>query len=186
MYCNKSLKIYINDLAAKLPAPGGGSAAALTGCLGAALLSMVLNFTLGKPKYAKYESYLREVLKKSEALRHRFLQLVDLDVVAYQSKNVKEALKVPLEIARLCAEAIKLCPELIKKGNKNLVSDVGVAAVFFEAGFCAAYFNVGINLKYLGNKKVSKKLKKELTKKEKIIKNLRLKVEGKVNEIIRR
>lgn len=49
MYCNKTLRGYLDDLAAKLPAPGGGSAAALTASEAAALISMVINFTIGKP-----------------------------------------------------------------------------------------------------------------------------------------
>jgi len=186
MYCNKSLKKYLDDLAAKLAAPGGGSAAALAGCLGASLLSMVLNFTIGKARYARYAKELKTTLKKSEELRMKFLDLVDLDIAAYRSKNIKKALGIPLEVVRLCFDGMKLCPGLVKKGNVNLISDVGVAAVFFEAGFCAAGFNVEINLKCLGNKELSRKLRKELAKKEKLIKNLRLKVEGKVNEIIGR
>lgn len=185
LYRDQSLHRYADDLAAKLPAPGGGSAAALAGCLGASLLSMVLNFTIGKPRYARYEKQLKATLKKSETIRKKFLELVDLDVVAYRSKNIKRALSVPLEVARLCFEGMNLCPDLIKKGNLNLISDVGVAAIFLESGFSGACFNVDINLKCLGNTKVSKNLRKELAKKEKTIKNLRLKIEEKVNEIIR-
>jgi formiminotetrahydrofolate cyclodeaminase len=64
MYKNSSLKRYLDDLAAKLPAPGGGSAAALTASLGASLISMVVNFTLGKPRYAQYEKELKETLER--------------------------------------------------------------------------------------------------------------------------
>lgn len=185
-YRFNSLKKYSDDLAAKLPAPGGGSAAALTASVGVSLISMVINFTIGKPRYARYEKYLRGALNKSEKLRNRFLQLVDLDAVAYKSKNIKKALIVPLEVARLCFEGIKLCPELIRKGNVNLISDVGVAAVFLEAAFASAVFNVDINLKYLKDKKLSKALRKELNKKERLIKRIRLQTEEKVNGIIRR
>ena len=69
MYRDSTLKQYLEDLAAKKPAPGGGSAAALTAAMGASLISMVINFTLGKPKYAKYESELKGILEKSEKLR---------------------------------------------------------------------------------------------------------------------
>ena len=61
MYVNKSLKKYLDDLTAKLPAPGGGSAAALVAALGAALIGMVINFTLGKPKYARYQMELTKI-----------------------------------------------------------------------------------------------------------------------------
>jgi formiminotetrahydrofolate cyclodeaminase len=83
MYCNKSLKTYLDDLAAKKPAPGGGSAAALVGALGCALLSMVCNFTIGKDKYKDIEREIRKILSQTERLRKRFLSLVDLDVEAY-------------------------------------------------------------------------------------------------------
>ena len=185
MYKEACLKKYLDDLAARLPAPGGGSAAAFNAALGAALISMVVNFTLGKPKYAQYEFELKETLGKSEKLREEFLALVDLDVVAYQSKDLNQALDVPLRIARLCVEAAKLCPPLIRKGNVNLISDVAVAAILLESAFTSACFNVEINLKYLGDKKLSQALKKELTSKAKVIKRIRLQTEEKVGAIIR-
>src|SRR3989338_3267816 len=83
MYSNQSLKHYLDDLAAKKPAPGGGSAAALVGATGCALLSMASNFTLGKDKYKDVEPQIKDALKQAERLRKRFLALVDLDVKAY-------------------------------------------------------------------------------------------------------
>lgn len=106
----QDLKKYLDDLAGKIPAPGGGSASALTAALGAALVSMVINFTLGKPKYAKYEKSLSAYLEKSEKLRLEFLDLVDLDVLAFRSKNIRKALDVPRTLCRLCFEGIRLCP----------------------------------------------------------------------------
>jgi len=185
MYKDESLKKYLDELAAKLPAPGGGSASALNAALGAALISMVVNFTLGKPKYAQYEKELKKTLEKSEKLRSEFLGLVDLDVEAYKSKNIRDALNIPFMLARLCFEAMQLCPELIKKGNINLISDVAVAAVFLESAFAGAVFNVEINLKTLGDKKLSRDIRKELGAKAKLIKKTREKVEEKVGEIIR-
>lgn len=185
-YKDGSLKKYLDDLAAKLPAPGGGSAAALTAAMGASLISMVVNFTLGKPRYVKYEKELRQILEKSEKLREEFLNLVDLDVTAYKSKNIRDALDVPFMVSRLCFEGIKLCLPLIKKGNINLIGDVAVASVLLESSFSAAYFNVDINLKTLGDKKLTKVIKKELLQKERIIKRLRTQVEEKVGKIIGR
>jgi formiminotetrahydrofolate cyclodeaminase len=185
-YKDEALKKYLDDLAARLPAPGGGSAAALNAALGACLTSMVVNFTLGKPKYAKYENELKKILENSEKLREELLKLVDLDVVAYQSKNLKDALDVPLTVCRLCLEGIKLCPALIKKGNVNLISDVAVAAILLESAYASACFNVEINLKTLGDKKLTELVKKELTSKAKVIKKIRLQTEEKVGEIIRR
>jgi len=185
MYKNHTLKEYLDDLAAKLPAPGGGSAAALNAAMGASLISMVINFTLGKPKYAQYEEALKAMLKKSEELREQFLNLVDLDVVAYKSKDTRNALNVPFMLARLSFEGIKMCPALIKKGNINLISDVAVAAIFFESAFSSAYCNVDINLKIIADKKLAGVIRKELDQKEKKIKVIRKLTEEKIGKIIR-
>ncbi len=184
MYCDKSLKEYLNDLAAKLPAPGGGSAAALNAALGVSLISMVVNFTIGKPKYAAYEEELKSILERSEKLRQEFLNLVDMDVTAYQSKDAHNALNVPLEVARLCFESIKLCPPLVKKGNVNLISDVACAAILLESGFASACFNVEINLKFLQDKKLTSSVRKELKAKQTQIKKVRQDTEVKVGKII--
>jgi methenyltetrahydrofolate cyclohydrolase len=185
MYKNQSIGKYMDDLAARMPAPGGGSASALAAGLGAALISMVVNFTLGKPKYIRYERELKGIIKKSEKARSVFLDLVDRDVAAYKSKDMRKALSVPLDICRLCFDAISLCPALITKGNKNLISDVAVAAVLLESGFVSAMFNVEINLKFIGDKALAKKLRKELQSKKRRIQRIRLDMEVKVGKIIR-
>lgn len=185
MYINQPIKKYLNDLAAKLPAPGGGSAAAMDAALGVCLISMVVNFTLGKPKYLKYESILKNILVKSEKLRDEFSNLIDLDVIAYKSKNIRDALNVPFMVCRLCAEGIKLCPPLITKGNLNLISDVAVAAILLESAYTAAYFNVEINLKFIRTKGLKQRIRKELTKKSKLIKRIRKDTEVRVGKIIR-
>jgi len=183
-YKEQTLKKYLDDLAAKMPAPGGGSASALSAALGVSLVSMVINFTIGKPKYAKYEGELRELLEKSEKLREEFLRLVDLDVVAYESKNLRDALDVPFMVCRLCHEAIKLCPVLISKGNIKLISDVAVAAVLLESAFQSAYFNVEINLRSSGDKQLGSLMRRELSVKKKNVRKIRLDTEAKVGKII--
>jgi len=185
MYKDDSIEKYMNDLAAKLPAPGGGSAAAMSAALGASLISMVVNFTIGKPKYAQYEAELKVILENSEALRKEFTNLVDLDVQAYQSKNLRNSLDVPFMVCRLCHEGIKLCPALITKGNINLISDVAVAAVLLEAAFACAYFNVEINLKLIGDKELSGTVRKELDDKEGTIRKIRQETEEKIGKVIR-
>ncbi|MDO8661989.1 MAG: cyclodeaminase/cyclohydrolase family protein [Candidatus Omnitrophota bacterium] len=185
MYKSQSLKKYLDDLAAKLPAPGGGSAAAFCAAMGAALISMVVNFTLGKPQYAKYEHELKDILHKSESLRQEFLRLTDLDVVVYKSKNTRDALNTPFMVARLCFEGMKLCPALIKKGNVNLISDVAVAGALLEGAFTSAYFNVEINLKTLNDRKLAQAIRKELNQKGRLIRRIRLDTEEKVGTIIR-
>ena len=184
-YKTQTLTKYLNDLASKIPAPGGGSAAALNAALGAGLISMVVNFTLGKPRYAAFQKELKAILGKSEKLRKQFLGLVDLDVVAYKSKDPKKALIVPLKVARLSVEAAQLCAPLVTKGNVNLASDVAVAAVLLESAFSCAYYNVEINLKCLGDAKLSHKLNKDLNALYKTVSKIRLNTEERVGKIIR-
>ena len=185
MYANKPIKKYLEDLSAKIPAPGGGSASALVGALGASLISMVVNFTLGKPKYLKYQKALKNILAQSEKLRRELLFLADDDVRAYMSGDIKKATQVPYKISCLCFEGIKLCPQLADKGNINLASDAAVAAVLLEAGFSAAYYNVLINLSRL-DKKPALKFKNDLDKKMNSVKKLRRDTEKRVGKIIRR
>jgi len=185
-YAQASLKKYSQDLWEKLPAPGGGSAAAFTACLGASLIGMVVNFSLGKPKYARFDKYLKTTFKSSKELKDRFLKFVDDDVAAYKSGDIKRSLAVPLGTARLSFEALMLCPGLIGKSNKNLVSDISVAAILLESALAAAIVNVDINLKSLGDKKLSAALRKELYGKYKRARAARAKIEERVNDVIGR
>lgn len=184
-YKTQSLKKYLDDLSAKVATPGGGSAAAMNAAMAASLISMVVNFTLGKEKYVQYQAELKIVLAKSERLRSDFLDLVDLDVLAYQSRDLRKAVDVPFVLARLTLQAARLCPLLIKKGNLNLISDVGVAAVMLESVFLSACFNVEINLKSLQDKELSKKINKELHQISKEILKIRKDTEVAVGKIIR-
>ncbi len=185
MYKDVAVKEYLDQLAARLSVPGGGSAAAFCAAMAAALASMVINFTLGNPKYAKNEIILQEALSKTEYLRKEFLRLVDLDAVAYKSKNVRDAVNVPFMVARLCFEGIKICPLLIKHGNLKLVSDVAVAAVLFEAGFVSSCFNIEINLSSLDDKKFSRVVNAEMKKKSRVVRKIRAQTEERVGKIIR-
>ena len=93
MYINRSLQKYWDEAAAKLPAPGGGSVSALCGALGATMVSMVANFTVGKEKYKEVENEVRQVLSQSEELRKRLAELMDADVEAYG--KVSTAYRLP-------------------------------------------------------------------------------------------
>ena len=175
MYKNNSLKTYLDDLAAKKPAPGGGSAAALTGALGCALLSMACNFTIGKDKYKDVEPKIKSALKETESLRKRFLSLVDLDVRAYHKvfnsrkakeniyqKNLIAATKVPLEIGILAVKGYRLCPLLRKIANRYLISDVYVGEELLKSCFKSAEFNVIINLPEIKDVSFVNQTKREL------------------------
>ncbi|MBI5150596.1 MAG: cyclodeaminase/cyclohydrolase family protein [Candidatus Omnitrophica bacterium] len=155
---NYSLSEYSRVLSLKVPAPGGGSAAAATAALGAALLSMVANYSLGKTGSRAKEQKIKTSLKASEQFRKRFLMLVDLDAQAYlnvvktrkaapakRAAARRKAAEVPLEICKLCYRAVQLSPTLVRYGNKYLISDVKVALELLLAAFNAAKLNVEIN-----------------------------------------
>ncbi|MCX5686409.1 MAG: cyclodeaminase/cyclohydrolase family protein [Candidatus Omnitrophica bacterium] len=165
MYINRSLREYLNDLAAKKPAPGGGSASALAAAIGAGLMSMVANYTVGNPKYKAEEKKAADILARAGEAKAELERLVDADVEAYGKlskamkefeKNsseldaaYKEAARVPFEICRIVASLLGICKDLAGAGNKNLVTDTAIAAILLEGAFFSAKYNVYINLKYI-------------------------------------
>ncbi len=155
---NHTLSEYLDVLSKKAPIPGGGSAAALTAATGVALISMVADYSIGKGKPKRVENKLCSLRQKSEQIRKRLLELVDLDAQGYlkvvkaQGKSaaikkqaMRTAAKAPREVCRLCYKAVQLMPYLVEHGNPYLVSDVKVAAEMLLAGFNAAHINVEIN-----------------------------------------
>ncbi len=165
---DQSVQSFIDGLAGKAATPGGGSVAALMGAQAAALVSMVCNLTLGKPKYAEVEVEMRALLEKSEALREMLTGMIKADVDVFdrlmatyglpkdsdQEKlarstaiqaALKEATVVPLLCARACAEAIFLSQIAAEKGYIGVVSDAGVAAMAGYGGLKSAALNVYIN-----------------------------------------
>ena len=157
-YRNYSLKKYLDELASRSPVPGGGSAAAVAGALGAALIAMAARYSLGKGKSKAVEAQIKSIIGKSEKIRRRLLLLVELDAKAYlglvkarkknrqaKEKARRKARETPLEICRLCYQAIALTPFLTKKGNPHLLSDVKAAIELLFSAFNAAMINVEIN-----------------------------------------
>jgi len=161
MYINESLKKYIDDLAARQPTPGGGSAAALAGALAMALLEMVCNFTIGNKKYKDIEESVDNYLISIKKIREEFLLLVDEDVKAYSlicaafktkdEKIIDNALKqgyhISLKICELAKTGMSIASELAEKSNANLITDVGCGTEFLKACFNSGIFNSEINLK---------------------------------------
>src|SRR2546430_14422657 len=83
MYLDKPLQHFLDELASSKPTPGGGSASALCGAMGAALASMVARLTLGKTAYADVQPEIEKLLQETEKLRERFQQLMQEDIDAY-------------------------------------------------------------------------------------------------------
>jgi len=150
-----TLKEYLDVLSRREPVPGGGSASALTAAAGAALLSMVANYSKGRGQSKLVEKQIQKTLSETEKIRTRLLELVDLDAESYlkvvrarkasaarQKAAAKAAGKVPVEICKLCYKAIGLTPVLVKKGNPHLINDVEVAAELLLAAFNGALYLV--------------------------------------------
>ena len=169
MFKEQQLETFLDQLASSASTPGGGSAAAVMGAMGAALVSMVANLTVGKKKYEEVEEEMRGFLEQSEALRERLTGMIQADVdvfdqvmAAYgmareteeekarRSQTIQAALKeatdVPLACAQLCADVIELCRPVAEKGNLNAISDAGAAVLAAHAALRSAALNVYINI----------------------------------------
>jgi formiminotetrahydrofolate cyclodeaminase len=165
---DQSVQTFLDELASKSATPGGGSAAAVMGALAAALISMVCNLTIGKPKYAEVEADMRALLEKSEALRETLTGMIKADVEVFDrlmatyglpkdsdeekaarsaaiQAVLKEATIVPLDCARACAETIALSRIAVDKGNTGVISDAGVAVMAGYGALKSAALNVYIN-----------------------------------------
>jgi methenyltetrahydrofolate cyclohydrolase len=179
----KSIQTFLDELASKSATPGGGSAAALMGAQGAALVSMVCNLTLGKPKFADVETELQEVLEKAESLRSQLTGLIQADIDVFNrlmskyalpkesddeksfrsaaiQEVLKEATEIPMQCVHACVEVIQLSKIAAEKGNSNAVSDAGAAVMAAYGGLKSSALNVYINAGSLKNENfVAAKLK---------------------------
>jgi formiminotetrahydrofolate cyclodeaminase len=159
---------WLDELASAAPAPGGGAVAAMHAAMAAALVSMVCELTVGRPKYAEHESTMREVLKEAGERRRTAIELAKEDAKAFEgvtdayklpkgsdeekaarSEAIQTALakaaEVPLRTAELAAEILGLAKRIRAGANVNVLSDVAVAAVSARAAMQAAAVNVAVN-----------------------------------------
>jgi methenyltetrahydrofolate cyclohydrolase len=160
---------WLDELASAAPAPGGGAAAAMVAAVGAGLIEMVCNLTIGKPRYAEHEKAMRAALITATELRLSAGQLAAADAAAFgavsqayrlpkesaQEKAARaraiqgaliEAADVPLRVAAVAAEVIGLSDRILAGANVNVISDVAVAASAGRAALDSAVINVEINL----------------------------------------
>lgn len=163
-----SIDEFLDRLAGADPTPGGGSAAAIMGAMGAALVSMVCHVSIGKKSCEAVGAELQAVRARSEALRLRLGAMVAEDVAAFDSlmaayklpktsehdktrrseaiqASLRRATEVPLDCARVCAEVIGLARRASEHGYRGVISDGGVGAVAAYAAARSAALNVYIN-----------------------------------------
>lgn len=172
---------FLKALASGEPTPGGGGASALCGALGAALASMVGNLTTGKKKYAQYEQDIKRILDKAEDLRERLISCVDEDAACFEplsraygipkddpfrddvmEKALNTACSAPMNILRLAAEAVELHGELLVKGSRIMLSDVGVGALCCQTALKGAALNVLTNTRLMKNRQRAEELNGEV------------------------
>ena len=194
MYIDETLQHYLDDLASAQPTPGGGSTAALSGAMGAALASMVCRLTIGKEAYAGVQQEIEELLKRTEHLRLRFQQLMQEDIEAYGrlsacyklpretseeratrteaiQKQLVEAALVPLEVAERAAELVQCCERIIEIGNATVLSDVATGAILASSAGEGAALMVRINVQALKNAELVVELGERLNRALTVIAN---------------
>jgi formiminotetrahydrofolate cyclodeaminase len=166
---DKTVEKFLSDLASAAPTPGGGSAAALIGAMGAACISMVCNVTLGKKGQEAVSSEMMAVRTSSERLRARLTAMVSDDINAFNTlmeayrlpkasdsekserakaiqAGLKTATEAPLDCARVCAEVIGIARRAAEHGYSGVISDAGVGVLAAQAALRSASLNVAINL----------------------------------------
>ena len=162
---------WVKDLASSSPAPGGGGASALAGALAAALGSMVANLTTGKKKYAAYQQDIERILEETALLTDKLYALIQRDEEAFvplskaygipkddpargevMEAALRTAAEPPMEILLALAELPPILEELLEKGSRLAVSDVGCAATFCASAAEGALLNLFVNTRLMADK----------------------------------
>ena len=169
---------FVEVLASKAPAPGGGGAAAYVGALGCALGNMVGALTVGKAKYADVQDDIAQLNEQAAALEQELVALVARDAEVFEplaaaygmpketeeqqaekaqvmAKCLKDCCEVPLAIMAACGKAIKLCKHYADKGSRIALSDAGCGAIIAKSALQAASLNVFINTKSMADRQMA-------------------------------
>jgi formiminotetrahydrofolate cyclodeaminase len=167
---------YLERLSAKTPTPGGGSAAAIAGSLGAALVNLVSKLTVGKKGYEAVAAEMKQLEKQARELLNRLVELADQDSAAFEGvlsayrlpkeipqeekrraeaieAALKHATEVPFKTAEACKAVLEMAEKVAEKGSRSAVSDAGAACLLAEGAAHAALLNVEINLRGVQDEK---------------------------------
>jgi formiminotetrahydrofolate cyclodeaminase len=184
-----TLQTFLSLLASKAPAPGGGAAAGLSGAMGAALTAMVANLTIGKKRYAAVEDEMRELADEADKCVHEMLALAEEDkqafltlMMAYKlSKETPEAAAkrsdaiqsatkvaalVPLHVAKVSVDIMRLAQKSVQKGNTQAVSDGASSCILARAALRVSAYNVRINMNSIKDTKFNSIVGGDLVKYE--------------------
>ena len=180
----KSVETWLQELADRTPTPGGGGAAGLTAAISAALIGMVTAYTTGE-KWQDRQARMIELNAEAAELRSAALALVGEDEAAFAAVGAAyrmprstdaekserataiqvalvEAAKPPAGVARVARRLVDIAGELVESGNRNVVSDVGVASAAAHAALQAAVLNIEINLRQIADPQVGMDLRAEV------------------------
>lgn len=186
MLADKNIKTFLEETASNAPVPGGGSVAALSAGLAAALTGMVANLTIGKKGYEGLEEEMAIIVKEATKYRESFIKDIDRDSecfnqvmaafklpkgtkeeVAVRKNTIQTAMKnaalVPLEVAKSALDMMSLVEKVIEKGNKNAVTDGAVAAMMARTAVLSALYNVKINLGSIKDAEFVERVGKEVS-----------------------
>lgn len=172
---------FSSEVDSNSPAPGGGSVAALASNVGVGLSRMMAHLSFGKKKYEVLDENIRlefvERFNKLGDLRHELVELIDEDTESFKEfmkaikmpKDTDEevedrkraiedatifSIDVPFKTAKLSLEALEIVDYIIKHGNQNAITDIGVGILMIYAGMEGAILNVKVNLIGLSNKEL--------------------------------
>jgi len=165
---------FLDDLSLATPTPGGGSAAAYAGAMGAALVAMVARLTIGKKSYQPVQAQMTEILNQAERLRLELTGAVQVDSAAFEAvmaafklpkgttkemairnaaieEATRSAAQVPLKTAQNAVSVMALAERCVALGNFNAITDAASAAALARASMVAAGYNVRINVANLSD-----------------------------------
>jgi len=201
-----SVEMFLGRLSSDAPTPGGGTAAAVTGAMGASLVAMLANLTVGRKKYEANEELMQAVADQAADERARLLELAADDAAAYdavgaafklakesdeekaqRSEAIQEALKgaceTPLAIMERCVEVIALAKTAVQYGNKNALSDGAAGAEFARSALRVASYNVKINLGSIKDAEYAKNARTRMDEMDYMGANAATWIDSRVNEI---
>ena len=179
-----SVEDFTEALRSKAPVPGGGGSSALVAALGAALGGMVVALTVGKPKYTDVEDKMIQIGEQLKRLQFELLSLIQEDAKAFEPLSkayglpartdqeitekqrimedaLRKAAVPPFKIMKKCSELIEILETLVLAGNKLVISDTAVGALFCKSALHSADLNVLINTSMMKDRQYAESLEHE-------------------------
>ncbi|OQX94006.1 MAG: hypothetical protein B6I17_00520 [Tenericutes bacterium 4572_104] len=206
-----SINNFLEELASKSPAPGGGSVSALAGANAASLVQMVANLTVNKKKFKTLSENIQKLyVDETKAFKNaneQFIKYIDEDTLAFNKvmaafkmpktteeeiakrkeaieKATIDSIKVPLEVAKLSLKMMEKMDLIIENSNKNTISDQGVSILLFHTACIGGVLNVKINLSGLSQKKLVSEYKNVIIDIENKINKLKIDLLERINNLL--